>query len=35
MFQYIWPVILVVFSNTVYQVCTKGVPECTQKCGNC
>ena len=27
MFQYIWPVILVVFSNTVYQVCTKGVPE--------
>lgn len=23
MFQYIWPVILVVFSNTVYQVCTK------------
>lgn len=27
MFHYVWPVLLVVFSNTVYQICTKGVPE--------
>ena len=27
MFSYIWPVALVVLSNTVYQVCAKSVPE--------
>lgn len=27
MFQYVWPVLLVVLSNTVYQICTKGVPK--------
>ncbi|MBO5160460.1 MAG: EamA family transporter [Lachnospiraceae bacterium] len=27
MFHYVWPILLVVLSNTVYQVCTKGVPE--------
>lgn len=26
MFQYIWPIALVVLSNTVYQICAKGVP---------
>lgn len=26
MFGYIWPVLLIVFSNVIYQVCTKGVP---------
>ena len=27
MFYYVWPVLLVVLSNTVYQICTKGVSE--------
>ena len=27
MFSYIWPIALVVLSNTVYQVCAKSVPE--------
>ena len=27
MFAYIWPVVLVVFSNVVYQICAKSVPE--------
>ncbi len=27
MFSYIWPVALVVLSNTLYQVCAKSVPE--------
>lgn len=27
MFYYVWPVLLVVLSNTVYQICTKAVPE--------
>ena len=27
MFGYIWPLALVVVSNTVYQICTKSVPE--------
>ena len=27
MFSYIWPVALVVISNTLYQVCAKSVPE--------
>lgn len=26
MFQYIWPIVLIVFSNTVYQICSKGIP---------
>ncbi len=26
MFFYIWPIVLVVLSNTVYQICTKSVP---------
>lgn len=27
MFNYIWPVALVVLSNTVYQICAKSVPD--------
>jgi len=27
MFAYIWPVALVVLSNTIYQLCAKSVPE--------
>ena len=27
MLSYIWPIALVVFSNTLYQVCAKSVPE--------
>ena len=27
MFAYIWPIALVVFSNTLYQICAKSVPE--------
>ena len=27
MFSYIWPIALVVFSNTLYQICAKAVPE--------
>ena len=27
MFSYVWPLGLVVISNVVYQICTKGVPE--------
>ncbi|MCQ2527466.1 MAG: DMT family transporter [Lachnospiraceae bacterium] len=27
MFSYIWPLVLVVLSNTVYQVCAKEVPD--------
>ena len=27
MFSYIWPIALVVFSNVVYQICCKSVPE--------
>ena len=26
MLSYIWPIALVVFSNTVYQVCAKSMP---------
>ena len=26
MFAYIWPIALLVFSNTVYQICAKSVP---------
>ncbi len=26
MFSYVWPIILVVLSNTVYQICAKSVP---------
>ena len=27
MFNYIWPLALVIFSNTLYQICTKSAPE--------
>ena len=27
MFSYVWPIVLVVLSNTVYQICAKSVPE--------
>lgn len=27
MISYIWPILLVVFSNVVYQICAKSVPE--------
>ena len=27
MFSMIWPIALVVLSNTVYQICAKGVPD--------
>ena len=27
MFSYIWPIALLVLSNTVYQICAKSVPE--------
>ena len=27
MISYIWPIALVVLSNTVYQICAKGVPD--------
>lgn len=27
MFSYIWPIVLVVLSNVVYQICAKSVPE--------
>ena len=27
MFSYLWPMALLILSNTVYQVCTKSVPE--------
>ncbi len=27
MFSYVWPIALVVFSNVVYQICAKSVPE--------
>ena len=27
MFSYIWPIALLVVSNTVYQICAKSVPE--------
>ena len=27
MFSYIWPMALLVLSNTVYQICTKSVPD--------
>lgn len=27
MFAYLWPMVLLVFSNTVYQICAKSVPE--------
>ena len=26
MFYYVWPIVLVVLSNTMYQICTKSVP---------
>lgn len=27
MFNFIWPIVLVVLSNVMYQICTKSVPE--------
>ncbi len=27
MFNYVWPMILVIISNVVYQICTKSVPK--------
>ena len=27
MFNYLWPIVLVVLSNTIYQICAKSVPE--------
>lgn len=27
MFSFLWPILLVVFSNVVYQICAKSVPE--------
>lgn len=27
MFNYVWPILLVVLSNVVYQICTKSVPD--------
>lgn len=27
MFNYVWPIMLVVFSNVIYQICAKSVPE--------
>lgn len=29
MFNYIWPIALVLLSNTVYQICAKGIPSNT------
>lgn len=26
MFNYIWPLAIIIFSNILYQVCTKGIP---------
>lgn len=26
MFNYVWPIVLVLLSNTAYQICAKGVP---------
>ena len=26
MFHYIWPLAVIVFSNTLYQICAKGIP---------
>ena len=27
MFNYIWPLLIIVFSNTLYQICAKGIPQ--------
>lgn len=27
MFSYIWPLAIIVFSNIVYQICAKGIPQ--------
>jgi drug/metabolite transporter (DMT)-like permease len=27
MFHYVWPILLIVFSNVIYQICAKSVPE--------
>ena len=25
--NYIWPLLIIIFSNTLYQICAKGIPE--------
>ena len=27
MLNYIWPLLIIILSNTVYQICAKGIPE--------
>ena len=27
MFNYIWPLLIIIFANTLYQICAKGIPE--------
>ena len=27
MINYIWPLLIIIFSNTLYQICAKGIPE--------
>lgn len=27
MFNYVWPIALVIFSNVIYQICAKSVPK--------
>lgn len=27
MFNYIWPLLIIIFSNTLYQICAKGIPQ--------
>ena len=26
MFNYIWPLLIIIFANTLYQICAKGIP---------
>ena len=26
MFNYLWPLLIIIFSNTLYQICAKGIP---------
>ena len=27
MINYIWPLLIIIFSNTLYQICAKGIPQ--------
>ena len=27
MFNYLWPLAVIILSNTIYQICAKGIPE--------